>query len=113
MSRAAHSLNHIGQRFFRWPFVLFITCSNAQNFPKCLCRPAFIGRYHVGPAHGGLCFGVTHTIEPDRHGRADLIEQSSVAVPKGVKAPYKWRVLFNASDLRVMPRANRLPCKLA
>jgi transaldolase len=29
-----------------------------------------------------------------------------------ISPPYKWQVLFNASDLRVMPLANRLPCKL-
>ena len=30
-----------------------------------------------------------------------------------ISPPYKWQVLFNASDLRVMPRANRFPCRLA
>lgn len=30
-----------------------------------------------------------------------------------ISPPCKWQVLFNASDLRVMPRANRLACRLA
>ena len=79
-------LNHKGQRIFRWPFFLFLPCSSVQNFPKFVCNSAFVCSDRVRVTHGGLRLSMAQPIEPNRHWRADLIEQCSVAMPKGVEA---------------------------
>jgi hypothetical protein len=111
------SLNHIGQRMFRWPFVLFISCSSVQNFPKFFCSPAFSSGDCVRITHGGLRFGVPKTIEPDRHRRTDLIEQRSVAMPKGMEPTLRnakllqQRMKLALPNQTVIPRRARFRCK--
>jgi hypothetical protein len=51
-------LNHQGQRVFRWPFFLFISCSNVQYFPKFICNSAFVCLDCMRVAHRGLRFGM-------------------------------------------------------
>ena len=53
------SVNHIGQRMFRWAFVLFIPCSSVQNFPKFVCNSAFVCCDRVRVPHRGLRFGMS------------------------------------------------------
>jgi hypothetical protein len=109
-------LNHKGQQLFCWPFVLFIPCSNVQNFPKFVCNSAFVCGNCVRVTHRRLRFSVTQSIEPDCHWRADLIEQRSVAMPEGVE-PTLWdpqlleqRMEFALANQAVIPWSAGLRC---
>ena len=75
-------LNHKGQRIRRWRFFLFIPCSNVQNLPKFICNSALVCRNYVRVTHRGLRLGMAQPVQANRHGRADLIEQRGVAMPK-------------------------------
>jgi len=56
-----------------------------QNFPKFVCRPAFVCRNYVRITHGRLWLGMPQPVQTDRHGRTNLIEQRSIAVPESVE----------------------------
>src|SRR5437660_72101 len=79
-------MNHLGQRYMRWPFLLFVACSSVQNFSKVVCNSAFVCGNSVRIAHRRLCLCMPKSILSNGHRRTDLIQECGVPVPEGVEA---------------------------
>ena len=103
-------LNHKGQRVSRWPFILFIPCTNVQNFRKCICNSAFVCLDCVRVAHRGLRFGMPQPILPDCHWRPDLIEQRGIAMPESMETIPTEEARHSAAwDSTQLNRLHRVP----